>query len=120
MVDLLCLRITMVTVDREGRALQRCNLSARSMPGDGQEHRRDPVLLPSPPSSGPKAINLLNWGEAPTQGRRRKYNPPVGHMSTFVVRLPPPISEAREIPGIADIWKQIRSLNRPHNPHDFG
>ena len=86
MVDLLCLSITMVTVDREGRALQRCNLSARSMPGDGQEHRRDPVLLPSPPSSGPKAINLLNWSEAPSEGKRNKYNPPVGHMSTFVVR----------------------------------
>ncbi len=87
MVDLLHLCSTMVTIDREGRALQRCNLSARSMPGDGQEHRLGPVLLPSHPSSGPKATNLLNWGEAPIQGKERNYNPPVRHMSRFVVRF---------------------------------
>ena len=86
MVDLLYLCSTMVTVDREGRAMLRSNLSARLMPGDGQEHRLGLVLLPSHPSSGSKAINLLSWGEAPSQAKERNYNPPVGHMSTFVVR----------------------------------
>jgi hypothetical protein len=88
MVDPLYLCNTMVTIDREGRALQRCTLSARSMPGDGQEHRLGLVLLPSHPSSGPKAKNLLNWGEAPSQAKERNYSPPVRHMSTFTVRFP--------------------------------
>jgi hypothetical protein len=86
MVDLLYPCNTMVTVDRQGRALQRCTLSARSMPGDGQGHRLGPVLLSSHPSSGPKAKNLLSWGEAPSQAKERNYNPPVRHMSRFVVR----------------------------------
>jgi hypothetical protein len=51
-----------LTVHRgnEDKAPQRCTLSVRSMPGDGQEHWLGPVLLPSHPSSGFKAKNLLN------------------------------------------------------------
>jgi len=61
-------------LDGDGEALQRCTLSARSMPGDGQEHRLGPVpCLP---------IHLL----APSQAKERNYPPPVGHMSAFVVR----------------------------------
>ena len=64
---------------------QRCTLSARSMPGDGQEHRLQPVLLPSHPSSGPKATNLLTWDAAPGQAKETNYPGAVGHMSTLVV-----------------------------------
>jgi len=53
------------------------------MPEDGQEHVLDYMLLPSRSSFGCKAINLLNWGEAPSQVKERNYNPPVGHMSIF-------------------------------------
>jgi len=88
MVDLLYPCSIMVTIDREGRALQRCNPSARSMPGDGQEHRHGPVLLPSHPSSGFKATNLLAWGEAPNRAQEDNSIRAVGHMSRFVVRLP--------------------------------
>ena len=38
MLDFADRQIRVVTVAREGRAMQRCNLSARSMPGDGQEY----------------------------------------------------------------------------------
>jgi len=58
-----------VTVAREDKALQRCNLSARSMPGDGQEYMPCHMLLPFRSSSGPKAINLLNWCKAPTKAK---------------------------------------------------
>jgi hypothetical protein len=84
MIDSIRTRDRIATIGREDKALQRCTLSARSMPGDGQEHRRHPVLLPSHPSSGPKAKNLLNWGEAPTQVNARHYPSAVGHMSTLV------------------------------------
>ena len=86
MVDLVCRHSRIVAVGREDKALQRCTLSARSMPGDGQEHRLRPVLLPSHLSSGSKAKNLLNWGEAPSQAKEMNYSPPVGHMSTLIVR----------------------------------
>jgi hypothetical protein len=76
---------SIVNIGREDKALQRCTLSARSMPGDGQEHRLPPVLLPSYPSSGRKATNLLNWGVAPSQAQNRNYPRAVGHMSTLVV-----------------------------------
>jgi len=77
-------QIRIAAIDREDRALQRCNLSARSMPGDGQEHGLAPMLLPSPPSFGSKAVNLPSWGEAPSQANIPKNRLPVGHMSTFV------------------------------------
>ena len=86
MVDLVREHRRIAVIGREGKALQRCTLSARSMPGDGQEHRLRPVLLPSHPSSGPKAQNLLSWGAAPTQAKDMNYLPPVGHVSTLVVR----------------------------------
>ena len=70
------------SVGREDKALQRCTLSARPMPGDGQEHRLRPVLLPSHPSSGSNAKNLLNWGEAPSQATAEQSNALLGHMST--------------------------------------
>ena len=86
MIDSVRTRDRIATIGREDKALQRCTLSARSMPVDGQEHRRHPVLLPSHPSSGLKAKNLLNWGEAPTQVNAKDYPGAVGHMSTFCVR----------------------------------
>jgi hypothetical protein len=89
MVDLVRAGRSIVNIGREDKALQRCTLSARSMPGDGQEHRLPPVLLPSPPSSGRKATNLLNWGVAPSQARQMNHLRAVGHMSRLVDRLPP-------------------------------
>ena len=86
MVDLLDLRSTILNVDREDRALQRCTPSARSMPGDGQGHRLCPVLLPSHPSSGPKAINLPTWVEDPNQAKQIISTIAVGHMSRLIVR----------------------------------
>ncbi len=88
MVDLVRACHSIVNIGREDKALQRCTLSARSMPGDGQEHRLPPVLLPSHPSSGRKATNLLNWGVAPSQAQKRNYLRAVGHMSTLVVPCP--------------------------------
>lgn len=70
------------SIGREDKALQRCTLSARPMPGDGQEHRLRPVLLPSHPSSGFKATNLLIWGEAPNQATTGQNDTLLGHMST--------------------------------------
>ena len=86
MVDLVRACRSIAHIDREDKALQRCNPSARSMPGDGQEHRPRLVLLPSHSSSGSKAKNLLNWGEAPTQVDANDYPSAVGHMSTLVGR----------------------------------
>ena len=54
------------------------------MPGDGQEHRPRPVLLPSHPSSGLNATNLLAWSFAPSQAIEAKYSPSAGHMSIFM------------------------------------
>ncbi len=73
-------------VDREDRALLRSNPSARSMPEDGQEHVLDRMLLLPRSSFGRKAINLLNWCEAPTRVKQVKDRPPVGHMSVFNAR----------------------------------
>jgi len=73
-------------IDREDRALQRCNLSAWSMPEDGQEHVLDHMLLLPRSSFGRKAINLLNWCEAPTRVKQVKDRPLVGHMSVFNAR----------------------------------
>jgi len=70
-------------VDREDRALLRSNPSARSMPEDGQEHVLDRMLLLPRSSFGRKAINLLNWCEAPTKVKHTKSSLPVGHMSRF-------------------------------------
>ena len=44
------------------------------------------MLLPSDPSSGRKATNLLNWGAAPSQVTEKNYPRAVGHMSTFPIR----------------------------------
>ena len=85
MVDLVRACRSIVNIGREDKALQRCTLSARSMPGDGQEHRLRPVLLPSHPSSGRKATNLLTWGAAPSQPTEWNYPRAVGHMSRLVV-----------------------------------
>lgn len=86
MIDSIRRRDRIETVGREDKALQRCTLSAQSMPGDGQEHRLHPVLLLSHPSSGSKAKNLLDWGEAPTQVNEKHYPRAVGHMSIFPIR----------------------------------
>ena len=78
-------QIRIVLVDREDRAMLRSNLSARSMPEDGQEHVLYHMLLPSRSSFGRKAINLFNWCEAPTKVKHTKSSLPVGHMSGFNV-----------------------------------
>ena len=67
------------------RAVPTATLSARSMPEDGQEHVLHHMLLPSRSSFGHKAINLLNWCEAPTKAKQATDRPPVGHMSVFNV-----------------------------------
>jgi len=88
MVDRVRQHCSISVVDREDKALQRCTLSARSMPGDGREHWLRPVLLPSHPSSGLNAKNLLSWGEAPNQAKESNYPRAVGHMSRLVVLYP--------------------------------
>jgi len=75
-----------VCIDREDRAMLRSNLSARSMPEDGQEHVLYHMLLPSRSSFGCKAKNLLDWCEAPTKVKQVNDRLPVGHMSVFNVR----------------------------------
>jgi len=87
MLDFNNSQIRIITVGREGKALQRCNLSARSMPEDGQEHVHYHMLLPSRSSFGYKAKNLLNWCEAPTKAKQAQSSAPVGHMSVFNVRV---------------------------------
>ena len=54
-------------VDQEDRAMLRSNPSVWSMPEDGQEHMSTHMLRLSRSSFGSKAINLLNWCEAPTK-----------------------------------------------------
>jgi hypothetical protein len=78
--------VRIVDVSREDKALLRSNLSTRLMPEDGQEHMFADMLLPSRSSFGCKAINLLNWCEAPTGAKLTRSSPPVGHMSVFIVR----------------------------------
>jgi len=63
----------------------RSNLSARSMPEDGQEHVHSHMLLPSRSSFGCKATNLLSWCEAPIKVKQAQHSAPVGHMSVFNV-----------------------------------
>jgi len=73
----------MVNISREDKALQRCNLSARLMPEDGQEHMFAHMLLPSCSSFGLKAINLLSWCRAPTKVISSYNTAPVRHMSGY-------------------------------------
>ena len=86
MLDFNSRQNRIVSIDREGRALLRSNPSARSMPEDGQEHVHSHMLLPSRSSFGSKAINLLDWCEAPTKVKQARDCSPVGHMSVFNVR----------------------------------
>ena len=86
MLDFADKQIRFVTVAREGKALQRCNLSARSMPGDGQEYMPCHMLLPFRSSSGPKAINLLALGIAQSKVELRANITAVGHMSILSIR----------------------------------
>jgi len=81
MLDFADRQIRVVTVARENRAMQRCNPSARSMPGDGQEYMPCHMLLPLRSSSGPKAINLLALGKAQSRTLQRDSCLAVGHMS---------------------------------------
>jgi hypothetical protein len=87
MLDFADRQIRVVTVAREDKALQRCNLSARSMPGDGQEYVPSHMLLPSCSSSGPKAINLLALGKAQSKVEQRDHDLPGGHMSILSIRM---------------------------------
>jgi len=86
MLDFTDRQIRFVTVAREGRALQRCNLNARSMPGDGQEYMPCHMLLPFRSSSGLKAINLFALGKAQSKALRRNSYLAVGHMSILSIR----------------------------------
>ena len=86
MLDLINKPVIMMSVDREDRAMLRSNLSARSMPGDRQGHVYFHVPLSSPLSLGPKAINLLAWGEATSKAKTTEYGRPVGHMSISLYR----------------------------------
>ena len=86
MLDLSHGQVRMLFTDREDKALQRCNLSARSMPGDGQEHVNDHVLLSSCPSLGFKAINLIVRDEVHYHAKTREIDLPVGHMSITSIR----------------------------------
>ena len=76
-----------VNIDREGKALQRCNLSARPMPEDGQGHVLSHMLLPSRSSFGYKATNLLSWCEAPIRVKQAQSSAPVGHTSGLSIRM---------------------------------
>ena len=86
MLDLNHRQIRLACVGRADRAMLRSNSSARSMPGDGQEHMLFHMLLLPRSSFGCNAINLLNWCEAPTKVKQTENSPPVGHMSVFEVR----------------------------------
>jgi len=86
MPDFADRQIRFVTVAREGRALQRCNLIARSMPGDKQEYMLFHILLPFRSYSGPKAINLLALGRAQSKALQRGSCLAVGHMSILSIR----------------------------------
>ena len=83
MLDFSSRQNRIVFIDQEDRALLRSNPSARSMPEDGQEHVLGHMLLLPRSSFGRKAINLLNWCEAPTEVKQVMDRPPVGHMSVF-------------------------------------
>ena len=85
MLDFNSLQNRIELIDREDRALLRSNPSAWSMPEDGQEHVHSHMLLPSHPSFGCKAKNLLDWCEAPTKVKQVTDRVPVGHMSVFNV-----------------------------------
>lgn len=86
MLDFNNSQVRIITVGREGKALQRCNLSARSMPEDGQGRMYYHMPLPSRSSFGYKAKNLLSWCEAPIRIKQAKRSAPVGHMSLFNIR----------------------------------
>jgi hypothetical protein len=86
MLDFNNSKSKIVNIDREGKALQRCNLSARPMPEDRQGRMLSHMLLPSRSSFGYKAINLLSWCEAPIRVKQAKSSAPVGHMSVLLVR----------------------------------
>ena len=88
MLDLNNNRRKLEIVDQEDRALLRSNPSAWLMPEDGREHMVKYMLLSSCSSFGYKAINLLNWCEAPTRAKHIKSSTPVGHMSAYLIRLP--------------------------------
>jgi len=59
MLDLSYGHVRMLIIDLEDKALLRSNLSARSMPGDGQGHVNGHVLLSSCLSLGHKSQNLI-------------------------------------------------------------
>ena len=86
MLDFADRQIRFVTVVREGRAMQRVNLSARSMPGDRQEYMSCHMLLLFGSSSGSKAINLLALGKAQSKVLQRDKCPAVGNMSILNIR----------------------------------
>ena len=66
--------------------MQRCNLSARSTPGDGQNYMPCHMLLPFRSSSGPKAIDLLALGKVQSRALQRDSCLAVVHMSILSIR----------------------------------
>ena len=86
MLDLSNGHVRMLIIDREDKALLRSNLSARSMPGDGQGHVNGHIPLSSYPSLGSKAINLIVRDEVHYQAKTREIDLPVGHMSITSTR----------------------------------
>ena len=86
MLDLSHRQVRMLFTDREDKALLRSNLSARSMPGDGQGHVNDHIPLSSYPSLGSKAINLIVRDDAHYYAKTRQIDLPVGHMSISSIR----------------------------------
>ena len=86
MLDLSHEQVRMLLVGREDKALLRSNLSARSMPGDGQGHVNGHMLLFSCSSLGSKAINLIVPDEVHYNAKTREIDLPVGHMSISSTR----------------------------------
>ena len=86
MLDLINKSVIMIFVDREDKAMLRSNLSARSMPGDRQEHVSSYMLLSSCLSLGPKAINLLAGDKVPSKIKIRFYSQKVGNQDKVLFR----------------------------------
>ena len=65
------IRSTMRSIDREDKALQRCTLSARSMPGDGQEHLAAACAPAFPSIFWPQSEKPPELGRSPNPGQRK-------------------------------------------------
>ena len=82
MLDLANDAVTMVSVNREDRAMLRSNSSARFDAGRWLGASACEAFPASGPSLGSKAENLRSWGAAPRAAKTGRAARPVGHMST--------------------------------------